>query len=339
MTGTMEQTPNLEAVFAHFVAYQQSAAVKAGVELDVFTRIGEGADTVEALAKHCEAAPRGVRALANTLVVMGLLEKSGDRYRLGADAAAFLDRRSPAYVGSMVGFLGAPMLREAFGALTDAVRKGGTAIPESGTLAPEHPIWVRFARDMAPVAGMTAQALAAVLEADTAPAWKVLDVAAGHGLYGITLLQRNPRATVTALDWPNVLEVAQEFARARGVADRFKRLPGSAFDTDPGTGYDLVLLTNFLHHFDPPTCEKLLRRMHDALAPGGRAVVVEFVVNEDRVSPPAAATFSLVMLASTPSGDAYTFAEYDRMFRAAGYGAVELRKLDPLPQQIVIATR
>src|SRR6185369_2508977 len=96
---------------------------------------------------------------------------------------------------------------------------------------------------------------------------------------------------------------------------RFETIPGSAFTADFGSGYDLVLLTNFLHHFDVPTNEALLRKVHAALKPGGRAVTLEFVPNEDRVSPPVAAEFSLMMLGNTPAGDAYTFSELDRMFR------------------------
>ncbi len=72
-------------------------------------------------------------------------------------------------------------------------------------------------------------------------------------------------------------------------------------------GYDVILLTNFLHHFDVPTNEKLLRKVYAALAPGGHAVALEFVPNDDRISPPMSAKFSLVMLANTVSGDAYTF--------------------------------
>jgi hypothetical protein len=100
-----------------------------------------------------------------------------------------------------------------------------------------------------------------------------------------------------------------------------------------------VLLTNFLHHFDPPTNEVLLRRVHASLAPGGRAIAVEFVPDETRIFPPEAAAFSLTMLASTPSGDAYTLAEYERMFRGAGFPGVSLVDLAPSPQRALVATR
>jgi ubiquinone/menaquinone biosynthesis C-methylase UbiE len=168
---------------------------------------------------------------------------------------------------------------------------------------------------------------------------KVLDIAAGHGLFGIALAKRNENAEITALDWQAVLEVARENAAAAGVAARFRTIAGSAFEVEFGGPYDIVLLTNFLHHFDAATCEALLRKVHAALAPGGRAVALEFVPNEDRVTPPGAAAFSFVMLGSTRAGDAYTFAEYRRMFGAAGFGGLALHDLPPTDERVVIARR
>ncbi len=149
----------------------------------------------------------------------------------------------------------------------------------------------------------------------------MLDIAAGHGLFGINIARHNPQAEIVALDWASVLEVAKENARKSGVESRYSTIPGSAFEVEFGEGYDLVLLTNFLHHFDPPTCEGLLRKVHAALAPGGRAVTLEFVPNDDRVTPPEAATFSMIMLGSTPHGDAYTFAEFDAHVQKCGLHA------------------
>jgi hypothetical protein len=141
-----------------------------------------------------------------------------------------------------------------------------------------------------------------------------------------------------ALDWKNVLEVTLEHARAAGVADRFRTIPGSAFEVDFGTGYDLILLPNFLHHFDPPTNVKLLKKVRAALVPGGQVATVEFVPNDDRVSPPAAAVFSLTMLVHTDGGDAYTFKELDRMFREAGFGKSRLIEIPPAPQPLILTT-
>jgi len=190
---------------------------------------------------------------------------------------------------------------------------------------------------MAPLMQLPAQLMAEILTPALPPSASVLDIAAGHGTFGITIAQAHPTAQITALDWASVLDVAMENAAAHGVANRVRRLPGSAFAVDLGSGYDLVLLTNFLHHFDPSTCESLLKRIRAALKPGGRVATLEFVPNSDRVSPPAAATFSMMMLGTTDAGDAYTFAEFDQMFRNAGYRQSEAHALTPSPETLIVS--
>ena len=126
---------------------------------------------------------------------------------------------------------------------------------------------------------------------------------------------------------------------AAGVADRWSGLAGSAFDVPFGEGYDLILLTNFLHHFDAPTCEGLLRKVRAALAPGGLVVTLEFIPNEDGVTPPFAALFSMTMLTSTPKGRAYRFSELEAMHRAVGFTDCALIELPPTPQRLVVARK
>ncbi len=134
-----------------------------------------------------------------------------------------------------------------------------------------------------------------------------------------------------------MLAVAEENARRVGVADRYALRPGSAFDVDWGGPYDIVLLTNFLHHFDIPTCDRLAVRAHAALGPGGRAITLDFIPEPDRVSPAATAGFALVMLATTARGDAYTFEEYQGMFARAGFPRSEFHALPPTTQQAVVS--
>jgi SAM-dependent methyltransferase len=331
--------PTPELFFQTVNGYQRTAAIKAALELEVFTAIGEGKQTAQELAERCQASERGVRILCDYLVIIGFLTKEGGRYSLTPDSALFLDRRSQAYMGGAIEFLLSPTLISGFEDMAAVIRKGGTVIPEDGTLAPENPIWVKFARAMMPMMVMPAQMIGRLVGVHDGENLKVLDIAAGHGVFGITIAKQNPNAEVIALDWPNVLEVAKENAQKAGVSDRYRTIEGSAFDVDYGNGYDLILLTNFLHHFDPPTCETLLRKVHAALAEGGRAAALEFVPNEDRVSPPIPASFSMTMLAGTPSGDAYTFSELERMFRNTGFASVERHQLPASPQQLVIARK
>jgi ubiquinone/menaquinone biosynthesis C-methylase UbiE len=167
----------------------------------------------------------------------------------------------------------------------------------------------------------------------------VLDIAAGHGMWGIAFAKKFPNAHIVALDWAPVLEVARENARAFGVADRFSTIAGSAFDVDLGANYDVVLLPNFLHHFNAADCVKLLKRVHAALRPGGHVAIVEFVPNPDRISPPPSAGFSLVMLATTPEGDAYTFAELADMLKQAGFETATQQSLPASVNQAVVSKR
>ena len=339
MSSPATQQPSPLLFFQTINSYQRTEALKAAIELGVFTTIAEGNTTVAEIARRCEAADRGIRILCDYLCIMGFLNKDGNNYSVTIDSATFLNRNSPAYLGGAIDFLLAPQLINDFKNLTAAVRKGGTVSEEGGTTAPENPVWVKFARAMAPMMAMPAQLTAQLVDEKADRKLKILDVAAGHGLYGLAFATRNPQAEIVALDWPNVLEVAKENAQGTGVSERYSTIPGSAFEVEFGAGYDIVLLTNFLHHFDVPTCETLLRKVHAALAPGGRAVTLEFVPNEDRISPPESAAFSMMMLGSTPAGDAYTFSELERMMTNAGFTTSELHPLPPAINHVVISTK
>src|SRR5262249_49481622 len=155
-------------------AYQRSAALKAAIELDLFTAIGAGHCTPAAIARECRAAERGVRILADTLVAQRLLRKDGGRYALDPGTGPFLDRREPPFIGPAVQFIGSPALVASFFDAAAAVRKGGTVMPDQGSTSPEHPMWVEFARAMGPLAAFQAQLMANALGADAAPSLRVL---------------------------------------------------------------------------------------------------------------------------------------------------------------------
>jgi cyclopropane fatty-acyl-phospholipid synthase-like methyltransferase len=220
--------------------------------------------------------------------------------------------------------------------LADVVRKGRTTLEGEGSVEPENPIWVQFAESMAPMMAPMAAPLSELALNGRSEPMKVLDIAAGHGLFGIEVAKQNPHAHVTGLDWEPVLRVALKNAEKAGVGDRYNTLPGSAFEVEFGGPYDAVLLTNFLHHFDKPTCVGLLRKIRAALKPGGRAATLEFVPNEDRVSPPMPAAFALTMLTSTVAGDAYTFNDLSGMYTEAGFRNVTAHPIPMTPHTVVL---
>ncbi|HLI82762.1 MAG TPA: class I SAM-dependent methyltransferase [Bryobacteraceae bacterium] len=332
--STATSQPDPQRILAALNAYQQTYALKAAIELDLFTRIGEGAGTAPEIAKASHASERGVRILCDYLALQGFLTKEKGKYALTRDAAVFLDKRSPAYMGSIAGFLGHSRNMANFENLAEVVRGGRP--PDLGHMNPEDPIWVEFARSMAPLMAASAAQLAPLV-AERGKPIKVLDIAAGHGVFGIAVATHNRAAEVFAVDWKNVLELAAANAAQAGVSARYHTIPGSAFEVDFGGAYDVVLVPNFLHHFDPPTNGKLLRKIRGSMHPQGLLAIAEMVPDEDRLSPPFAAAFSLTMLANTPAGDAYTLSQLEHMLAEAGFQQIRPHSLGQGPMSVVLA--
>ena len=334
-----EGEPNPALVWDTIHGYQRSAALRAAIDLDLFTTIGSGSTDVSALAQRCEASERGIRILCDFLTVAGLLSKQEGRYGLTPTSSAFLDHRSPAAMTSVIRFLHSPKLLSAFAHLTEVVKQGGTSLPEGGVTEPELDEWVTFAESMTPIIRPAAEFIAELATAEGRHPKRALDIAAGHGVFGILLAQRAPEAQIVAQDWANVLPIAKRNAEAAGVADRYQWLPGDAFKVDFGFGFDSVLLTNFLHHFNKADCERILQRIYECLNPGGRLFILEFVPNPDRVTPPIPASFSLMMLGLTPEGDAYTRQELEAMLHNSGFTHSELLQVPRSPQQVIVSTK
>jgi ubiquinone/menaquinone biosynthesis C-methylase UbiE len=320
--------------------------LKAAIELDIFTAIAEGANTTEALSKRTDSSERGIRILCDALATHGFLlknysDKAPSTYTLPDDTAMFLNRNSRAFMGNAADFLVNPEIVSGWTKLTTAVRTGRTALPDNGTCDTEDPIWVNFAKGMVNMMFPAAQEIATRILPQTGPVpANVLDIAAGHGIFGVSIAQHYPAAQITACDWPSVLEVAESNARKFGVADRHSKLAGDALKLDFGSEvYDVVLVTNFLHHFTPDTNIEFMKKDRTALKPGGRVLVLEFVPNNDRISPKQSAHFPLVMLAGTVAGDAYTEMELGSMFSSAGFTRTEKFDLQTAPQSVLVTWR
>lgn len=329
--------PTPERILDTLNAYQRSAALRGAIELDLFTVIGSGKRDVDAIAHACGTDRRATRILCDFLVVCGFLSKQSDQYGLTEESACFLDRQSPAYFGSVARFLHSDDLMAAYRDVAELTRRGTTLLRHAGTTAPDYEGWVEFARSMTPMMRRPAAFIGELAAAHVPGPIRVLDVAAGHGLFGIAVAQRNETAAIVALDWGEVLAVAEENARAAGLASRYSLLPGDAHSVDWAGSYDLILLTNFLHHYDRATCVSLFRKVAACLRPNGLAITLEFIPNEDRVTPPNSAGFAFMMLGTTPAGDAYTFAEYQAMAREAGLLRNDLHPVPQSPQHVILS--
>jgi hypothetical protein len=329
--------------FDNINAFQKSAALIAAIELDIFTTLLQAhssrEQTAEALAAKIGASEKGIRILCDFLALNGMLLKHHSAsplawYEPTPDAAAFLDRRSPSALVHAPKFLAPPPLLAIADVLAASVRKGGTVTEQ--VTNENDPRWVDFARGIAPLTAASAAPIAELVRQEGPQ--KILDIAASHGLFGIACLKANPGAQVVAVDGEAVLEVGAENAQKAGVADRWRKLPGDAFAVEFDGGYDVALITNFLHHFEPEVNETFLRKIHASLNDGGKIVLLEFVPNDDRISPPIPASFALIMLTQTAQGDAYTYRQLCAMLENAGFRHVE-RHDPPTPQTIITAMK
>jgi hypothetical protein len=197
MSSPASKQPSPQLFFQTINAHQQTEALKAAIELEVFTAIGEGNKTAADIANRVGAAERGTRILCDFLTILGMLTKQNNEYALTLDSSVFLDKRSPAYLGGATEFLCNPMLTAGSKDIAGAVRRGGTTMENDGTVGHDNPVWVTFARAMAPMMMMPAQLMAGLVDPQADRKLKILDIAAGHGLYGLAFATKNPQAEIT----------------------------------------------------------------------------------------------------------------------------------------------
>lgn len=312
--------------------------IEAAVRNGVFDRLDGGPKTVEETASASGASVRGLCAIMNALVGLGLLSRSEDeKYALTPESAEFLVSTRPSYFGGFIRHTSTHLVPRWLD-LSEIVRKGkGTGEVNDEQKGVE--FFSQFVEDLFPMNYPASQVLATVLQIDQAKQpVRVLDVAAGSGVWGIGLAQRSKQVHVTALDWPGVLEITRKVATRFGVADRFTFVQGDLRTADFGTGYQVVTLGHILHAEGEPRSRKLLKKTFDALAPGGTVSIAEFLVNDQRTGPPNGLIFAVNMLVSTEEGDTWSFEEIAGWLRDAGFE--NARTVDaPGPSPLILATR
>jgi SAM-dependent methyltransferase len=310
-------------------AWRESRIVLTAIELDLFTAVGDGAAVAE-VARRLKADRRGTDLLLHALAALGLVEKRGETFTNSALAARFLcagaadDRRGA--------LLHTAALWHRWSGLTDCVRTG-----EPAARGPRDPADTEaFIAAMHSNAAQRAPALIAAL--DLTRVRRVLDVGGGSGGYAIALARAVPGLRVEVLDLPDVLPLTARYVTAAGMADRVTTRPGDLNADDLGAGFDLVLISAICHMNSAAQNADLIRRAAKALAPGGRVVVHDHVLEPDRTAPKAGALFAINMLVNTPAGGNYTEAEYFGWMREAGLGEIAHLRL-PGPTALVVGRK
>ena len=341
MTTTARRL-DLPGILEMMQAYKVTALLSTAIELGVFDRLAQGPASAPAVACDLGLDPRGARLLLNALAAIGLLEAGGSGYWLLDGAGAHLVRGRPGYAGDMARVMASRWEWDALRRLPEAVRQGGTVMDEHAE-TPGYAYWEDFAAYAHAVAGPTASRAAEALRpwAEARSRLDVLDVACGHGLYGFALAREHPKARVWSLDWPNVLPIACAHAREIGVADRVSTIPGDMFEVPLGGPYDVVMITNVLHHFTEERGVELIRRAAAVTAEDGRIVLVGFTVDDDEAPArdPSPHLFSILMLVWTYGGEVHSIAAYERMLAQGGFHDAVVHRVPSLPLRVIVARR
>jgi C-methyltransferase len=332
-----EESIGPDRIFEMFHGLWVSGILKAAVELDVFTAIAEGSTTVEAIAAKIEASSRGTRILLNALGALDLVWKRKESYGLEPIADTFLVRGKEAYIGDFSSAV--PVAHwEAFGKMAEAVKKGA---PVCDFLTHESEDWEQVALALVPLGIPVARSLGDILGIgrEGRSGCTILDVACGSGVYGYTLLQQDPRATVTGLDRKNVLKVAARVARDMGVAERVTHRAGDILTMDYGhSEFDIAIVSHILQGFDAAQGRGILEKVYDGLFPGGVVVINDFVADEDRCTRRFPLLFACYMLLVTPEGDTYTFSEFKSWLDAIGFQAATKHEV-PGESTLIVANK
>jgi len=317
--------------------YAPPLIIGAAVHHGYFDALSSRPMTAAEVAKATETSERGATAVLQALAGFNLLAYDEDRrFVLTPESDAFL-------VSSRPGFLGAFFLRQGTDViprwlgLNETVKTGVPAqqVNEeaTGTGFFQKLVEALFAMNFLP-----ATTLARSLNLPPDAPVKVLDVAAGSCVWGIAVGQAYPNAHIFAADWEGVIPVTRRFAERHGLADRTSYIPGDINKSDFGSGYDVAILGHILHSEGEQCSRTLLRRVYDALKPGGTIAIQEFLVNSERTGPPAGLLFAVNMLVATKEGNTFSFEEIAGWLTTIGF--IDCRTLEaPGPSPIILATK
>jgi ubiquinone/menaquinone biosynthesis C-methylase UbiE len=318
--------------------YVPPLVLEAAIRHRIFDLLDGGPKTVSEIQKETGASERGLSAVMNVLVGLNFLAKDKQGYfSLTPESATFLVSTKPSFQGGMLRH-GSEQLIPKWLHLNEIVMTGEPAAAvnkeESGG-----DFFQQFVNDIFPLSYPAAQVLSRHYNANgAAPAVRVLDLAAGSGVWGIAMAQGSEKVSVTAVDWPEVIPVTRKTVARFGLADRFSFVEGDLLQADFGSGHNLATLGHILHSEGSERSQVLLKKTFHALAPGGTISIAEFLVNPDRTGPLNALFFAVNMLVNTESGDTYSFEEISSWLKAAGF--TDARTLDaPGPSPLILATK
>ena len=299
------------------------------VEIGVFTGLAKGPRP-----RRAQRPPRSASArrpdFLDTLVALGFLTRTGDRYANSPECDLFLDRHKPSYVGGILEMAN-HRLYPFWGHLTEGLRTG---LPQNelktGSAGMFETIYADPARLKQFLAAMTGISHGANMTIARAFPWKdyrtFVDVGTAQGDLAGQIASANPHLRGTGFDLPEVAPIFEEYVAGLGVTDRLTFKPGSFFEHDLPNA-DVVMMGHILHDWDLPTKQMLIRKAFDAIPTGGALIVYEAIIDDDRSKNAFGLMMSLNMLIETPGGFDYTGADCAGWMKSAGFSSTQVQAL------------
>lgn len=304
--------------------FQASKMFLTANDLGLFTRIGSERCSVDQLAGDLEVDRRALELLLNALTALGLLQKDNDQYRNHPVVHRFLGEPEH-YRGSI--FRHIHHCWEAWNHLPEVLRTGRPDFIAENNALGENDEWTRdFIQGMNDVTRELAPQVVPQLELEDVSV--LMDVGGGPGTYAAAFQEAWPGlAEVRLFDLPEALEIGRRNLAKWGVDDKVEFCPGNFHNDTLPPGCDAIWLSQVLHSQDEAGCRSLLRRSFEALNPGGRLLVHEFLLDDDKTAPVTAAIFAVHMLVMTQGGRAYSGSEIGAWMDDAGFSGVEVKKV------------
>ncbi len=305
---------NFQEIIEKIDRLEEANIILAALKFDLFTYLGKAERTSQYVSRKAGLTLEGTIALLDALAAMGVLIKTKGKFKNSSESYKYLCKTSRHYKKGTV-FLKKENRGEWSG-LIDIIQNGRKEEDFDGDDDPE--FRELFTHAMHERSEIFSEKLAKIITRK--PVGKLVDLGGGPGSYSAEILKKDKKATALLIDRSASIKIAKKLLRNLPVYKRFKFLSGDLFETDYGKQNDTVLFSNILHIYDEKENSILLKVIKKSLKKGGRVVVVDLLLNSDRIKPYAAALFSLTMLMFTKTGKTYTFDETELLLKKTGFG-------------------
>lgn len=294
-------------------SFQKSRILLSAFELDIFTAIEETGTPSHQIAANLHLDEHACERLLNVLVSLGFLTKQDQLFLNTAESFNFLSKNSANYLG---GLMHTNHLWNTWSHLTQVVKTGASAQPAEINARGDD--WlVSFITAMHDRA--IKQAPQQLANIDLTGINSLLDIGGGSGAFSMEFVNRKPSLEATVFDLPNVVPITESFIAKEGFANKIKTYSGDYTTNELPKGFDLVFLSAIIHSNSLEVNQQLIKKCYGAVNKGGKIIIQDWIMNNERTQPTAGAIFAINMLVGTEAGDCFTEHEVTGTLTAAGF--------------------